>query len=189
MSENNQNKVPEHGHGQKQSLPTTPEMLYAYLDDIGVSYEVYRHEPVFTVEESAPLKAQIPGGHCRNLYMRDKKKRNYLLVALNETDVDLKKLPDLIGAGRLSFGSADRLWEFLGVRPGSVCPFSIINDTNHQVEIFLDQAMMECDLVNYHPMMNHLTVGLTPADLVKFIESTGHTAHIVDLKPAAPDTI
>ncbi|HPF79025.1 MAG TPA: YbaK/EbsC family protein, partial [Alphaproteobacteria bacterium] len=95
--------------------------------------------------------------------------------------------PPVIGSDRLSFGSSDRLWEYLGVRPGSVCPFSIINDKNQQVKILLDKSMMETDIVNYHPLLNTMTIGLKPQDLIKFIESTGHEAHIVDLSLAKPD--
>ena len=91
------------------------------------------------------------------------------------------------GSDRLSFGSADRLWQYLGVRPGSVCPFCIINDTAGEVEIILEKDMLNAELVNYHPMENHLTVGLTPDDLLRFIESCDHKPRVVDLKDAAPD--
>ena len=167
-------------------LPTTPEMLLAHLDGLGLTYDLHHHEAVFTVAESEKLDATIPGVHCRNLFLRDKRKKNYLVVLRNETEVDMKKLPPVIGAERLSFGSADRLWEFLGVWPGSVCPFSIINDTDKQVKILLDKAMMEGDIVNYHPLINTMTVSLAPADLLRFIESCGHEPHIVDLTPAKP---
>jgi Ala-tRNA(Pro) deacylase len=108
-------------------------------------------------------------------------------VLQNATDVDMKKLPPVIGSDRLSFGSAERLWQYLGVRPGSVCPFSIINDNDNQVKIFLDKSMMETDIVNYHPLLNTMTVSIKPDDLIKFIESTGHDVHIVDLSSAKPD--
>ncbi len=168
-------------------LPVTAENLLARFRELGMDVALHRHPPVFTVAESAHLKKSVPGLHCRNLYLRDKKERNYLVVAANETALDLKKLAPLLGAGRLSFGSAERLWQYLGVRPGSVCPFAIINDRAGAVEIFLDKTMMDADLVCYHPMENHLTVGLTPRDLVKFIESCAHVPHVIDLSPAAPD--
>lgn len=173
--------------GQDAPLPTTPDDLLARFAALGIAYELFEHEPVFTVAESTHLKKTIPGLHCRNLFLRDKKKKNYLVVAANETMIDLKKLPALINSDRLSFGSADRLWQYLGVRPGSVNPFCIINDTDNDVEIFLDQSMMEADLVCYHPMMNHLSVTLAPDDLVKFIEASAHTPHIIDLAQAAPE--
>ncbi|MEM6812461.1 MAG: prolyl-tRNA synthetase associated domain-containing protein [Pseudomonadota bacterium] len=170
-----------------EGLPTSPQALLECFESLDIDYELHHHKAVFTVAESEAVDAQIPGTHCRNLFLRDKKKKNYLLVLQNETEVDIKKLPEILGSSRLSFGSADRLWEFLGVRPGSVCPFSIMNDKNNDVEIFLDQSMMETDIVNYHPMLNTMTVSIRPDDLVKFIDSVDHKAHIVDLSAAKPD--
>ena len=179
------------GSAKKQEvigdLPTSPESLMENLKSIGVDFTLHHHEAVFTVEESEKLDSEIPGTHCRNLFLRDKKKKNFLVVLQNGTEVDMKKLPPVIGSDRLSFGSADRLWEYLGVRPGSVCPFAVVNDTDQQVKILLDKSMMETDVVNYHPLLNTMTVSLKPADLVKYIETTGHEAHIVDLSPAKPD--
>ena len=168
-------------------LPTTPDDLMARLEALDIAYTLYHHEAVYTVEESQRLNKDIPGVHCRNLFLRDKKKRNFLLVLKSATDIDLKKLPLLLGSGRLSFGSADRLWQYLGVRPGSVCPFAIVNDTDRQVKILLDQSMMEADLVSYHPLLNTMTVLLTPDGLMKFIEDCGHEVHIVDLSAAKPE--
>ncbi len=168
-------------------LPTPPESLMTQLKEMGIKFELHHHEAVYTVAESEKVDAQIPGTHCRNLFLRDKKKKNYLLVLSVETKVDMKKLPDVIGSSRLSFGSDDRLWQYLGVRSGSVCPFAIMNDTEHQVKILLDKAMLEGDRVNYHPLLNTMTVGVHPNELIKFIESTGHEAHIVDLSPAKPE--
>lgn len=175
---------------QEENLPKLPvdaAALLRRLDALGIAYTLHEHEPVFTVAESEHLTTTIPGIHCRNLFLRDKKKAMFLVVAANETKVDMKKLQGLLGCDRLSFGSADRLWEFLGVRPGSVCPFAVVNDMNNEVAIHLDKAMMEGELVCYHPMENHLTVSLPPAGLIKFIESCGHTPHIIDLRQAAPE--
>lgn len=168
-------------------MPTSPQSLMDSLRALGIDFTVHHHKAVFTVAESEAVDSQIEGTHCRNLFLRDKKKNNFLLVLQNATDVDIKKLPGIIGSDRLSFGSADRLWEYLGVRPGSVCPYAIINDTGHNVKILLDKSMMGTEIVNYHPLLNTMTISLRPADLVTFIESTGHTPHIVDLAPAKPD--
>ena len=168
-------------------LPTSPEELMARLTNWGIDYTLYHHKAVFTVAESEEVDAQIAGTHCRNLFLRDKKKNNFLVVLQNATDVDIKKLEPLIGASKLSFGSADRLWDYLGVRPGSVCPYSIINDTGNQVKICLDKSMMETEIVNYHPLLNTMTIGVKPADLIRFIEKCGHVPHIVDFSAAAPD--
>ena len=162
-------------------LPTTPDDLFKLLKDLEISYALHHHEATFTVEESDKLKADIPGTHCRNLYLRDKKKKNFLVVAANETAIDLKALQQKIECGRLSFGSADRLWAFLGIRPGSVCPFTVVNDQDHDVQVLLDADMMEADIVNYHPLDNTMTVGLTPSDLLKFFEYTGHEPKILKL--------
>ena len=170
------------------NLPTSKARLTSILDELGITYELYEHEPIFTVEQGEHLKASIPGLHCRNLFLRDKKKKMFLVVAANETQVDLKKLPQVLDCGRISFGSADRLWENLGIRQGSVNPFCIINDTDKNVRIILDAHMMAQPLVNYHPMDNAWTIGLSPDDLIRFIEHTDHEAEIVDLSPAAPDT-
>lgn len=168
-------------------MPTSPEQLLAVLDGLGIEYSFHQHRAVFTVAESDEVDAQIPGTHCRNLFLRDDKKNNFLVVLQNATQVDVKKLPALIESKKLSFGSADRLWDLLGVRPGSVCPYSIINDKGNQVKICLDKSMMETDIVNYHPLLNTMTIGVKSADLIRFIENCGHVAHIVDFGPAAPD--
>lgn len=167
--------------------PMLPEALFACFDKIGISYDLYHHEAVYTVAESEKIDREIPGTPCRNLFLRDKKKQNFLLVLQNGTEVDIKKLPLVMGSGRLSFGSAERLWEYLGVRPGSVCPFAVINDIEKQVKILLDKSMMETDIVTYHPLLNTMSVSLSPADLLKFIEEIGHEPHIVDLSAARPD--
>lgn len=168
-------------------LPTSPQKLLSILDSESIHYDFFEHEPVFTVAESDKINANIPGTHCRNLFLRDKKKRNYLIVAANKTHIDLKKLEALIGSARLSFGSAERLWEYLGVRPGSVCPFAIINDKDRQVKVFLDKYMMDQDIVNYHPIDNGMTIGLKPSDLIKFLSKHHQKPEILDLTPAAPD--
>jgi len=162
-------------------LPTSPEELLKKLQELEIQYEYHEHEAVFTVEESSKINDAIPGTHCRNLYLRDKKKKNFLIVAANGTEVDMKRLQESLGCGRLSFGSADRLWQYLGIRPGSVCPFTVINDKEHQVQIVLDASMMKSDIVNYHPLDNRLTIGISPANLLKFLEYTGHEPLVLDL--------
>jgi len=161
--------------------------LLKHLDDLGISYDLHEHKAVFTVAQSHGIEADIEGVHCRNLFLRDKKKQMFLVVAANETEIDLKKLSGLLEAGRFSFGSADRLWEFLGVRPGSVCPYAAMNDKSGAVEIILDQYMMNAARINHHPLINDKTIGVSPADLMRFFESIGKVPRIVDLSAAAPD--
>lgn len=163
-------------------LPTSPQDLFEILQHLDIAYKTYNHPPIFTVEEGEAFKAEIPGVHCRNLFLADKKKVMFLVVAANETPVDLKALAPAIGAGRLSFGSAERLWTYLGIRPGSVCPFTVINDPDHHVQVILDESMMAADLVNYHPLDNAMTISITPADLLKFLDHTGHAPQTVNLQ-------
>lgn len=171
----------------QEDLPTSPAQLFSFFDERGIAYECHEHAPTFTVAESAHLKNHIPGVHCRNLFLRDKKKNMFLVVAENDTPVDLKKLQKLLGCGRLSFGSADRLWTYLGVRPGSVCPFAVINDKECAVKVVLDKSMMDAKLVNYHPLVNDMTIGLSPPALLAFLKACDHAPAIIDLAEAAPD--
>jgi Ala-tRNA(Pro) deacylase len=167
-------------------LPTSPDALLLILQQLGVTYQIHHHPPIFTVAEGVHLKQSIPGLHCRNLFVRDKKGVMFLVVVGNDTAVDLKALADRLGCGRLSFGSPDRLWTYLGITPGSVCPFCVINDTGHEVQIVLDAAMMQADTVCYHPLDNAMTIALKPSDLLRFCAHTGHTPKILDLSGAAP---
>lgn len=162
-------------------MPTTSEQLLQYLSDLGINTTTTEHEAVFTVEQARALRGEIPGGHCKNLFLKDKKGGLWLVVCLEDAVIDLKALPSLIGAARISFGKADLLGEVLGVEPGSVTPFALINDTAHQVSVVLDAKMMQHDVVSYHPLVNTATVTLTPDDLLKFISSCGHEPQIVEL--------
>ena len=165
----------------------TPDELLAYFEVKAIPYTLYHHEPFFSVEEAKEHEAKIPGTHCRNLFLRDKKKNNYLVVARNETKIDLKKLQDALGAARLSFGSPDRLWQYLKVKPGSVCPFAAINDRSHDVRIILEKGMMDEELVCYHPLLNTMTVSMAPANLRHFLTSIGRNdTQEIDFTSLAP---
>lgn len=168
-------------------LPFSSADLLSRLDSMQISYDLHHHAPIFTVQEGAHLKARIPGMHCRNLFVKDKKGAMFLITAANETAIDLKKLAGVLDCGRLSFGSPERLWSILGIRPGSVNPFCIVNDADGAVRIFLDDEMMKADIINVHPMDNAMTIGLSPHDLVRVIENTGHVAEILDSSAVAPD--
>ena len=176
MTQSNQQEL-----SSQVKLPTSPESLFAVFAELGIAYELHHHKAVYSVEESSGLEENIAGAHCRNLYLRDKKKRNFLVTAMNETPVDLKALEKEIGCARLSFGSEKRLWQFLGVYPGSVCPFAVINDADNAVTVILDENMMQQDKVNYHPLHNTMTVTLSPSDLKKFLKHTGHDPLSLDL--------
>jgi Ala-tRNA(Pro) deacylase len=160
-------------------MAVTPEELFATLADLGIAHTTVEHPPLFTVEQSQALRGQILGGHTKNLFLRDKKQSLYLVVALEDAEIDLKGLHRKLGAsGRFSFGSADLLMEVWGVTPGSVTPFGAINDTGTRVTVVLDTAMMEHETLNYHPLVNTMTTSLSREGLVKFLESTGHMPRI-----------
>lgn len=166
---------------ETEPLPTPPESLLKMLETMGIPYVLHHHEAVFTCEQSAPLKAVIPGVHIKNLFLKDKKDRMALVVVPDELGLDLKALAPAIGLDRISFGSAERLWTHLGVRPGSVNPFCVINDKDAKVQIILDKRAAEAEQVSGHPMLNTMSVTVSGKDLVKFLESTGHTPKIMDL--------
>ncbi len=160
-------------------MPASPEQLFAALDALGIAHATVQHPPVFTVEQARALRGQLPGGHTKNLFLRDKKQALYLVVAEEEAEIDLKGLHRLLGAsGRFSFGSADLLREVWGVEPGSVTPFGAINDSAGRVTVVLDAAMMEHATLNYHPLVNTMTTAIARDDLVRFLESTGHMPRI-----------
>src|ERR1019366_8970489 len=169
-------------------MPKSPEQLFAALDALGIKHGTVKHPPVFTVEQAARLRGQVPGGHTKNLFLRDKKHALYLVVALEDAEIDLKSLHRLLGAsGRFSFGSADLLREVWGVEPGAVTPFGAINDPQGRVTVVLDAAMMEHATLNYHPLVNTMTTSIARDDLVKFLESTGHIPRIAHVSGRAPD--
>jgi Ala-tRNA(Pro) deacylase len=167
----------------------TPDDLFAALDALDIEHSTVKHPPLFTVEQSRQLRGQIPGGHTKNLFLRDKKGALFLVVALENAVIDLKGLHRFLGAsGRFSFGSADLLREVWGVAPGSVTPFGAINDVAHRVTVVLDAPMMEQALLNYHPLVNTMTTAIGRDDLVRFLDWTGHPPRIErvsGLPPAA----
>ncbi len=165
--------------------PATPEDLFARLDALGVAHETIEHPPLFTVEDSQNLRGEIPGGHTKNLFVKDKKGRLFLLVLGEDAVIDLKRAHEKIGAqGRVSFGSAELLEEVWGVKPGAVTPFGAINDRDGQVTVVLDAALMAHERLNFHPLVNTRTTGLASGDLVKFLRATGHEPMIVALAEA-----
>jgi Ala-tRNA(Pro) deacylase len=168
------------------SPPLTPDALFDRLDALGVVHRTYTHPPVFTVVEAVALRGQLPGGRCKSLFLKDKKGGLWLVVALEEQRIDLKRLADALGAPRFSFGNPELLYEALGIRPGSVTPFALINDRDRRVAaVVLDRAMLDRDPLNYHPLENDRTTAIAPADLLRFVKACGHEPRILDLD--APD--
>ena len=159
-------------------MPATPDELFAYLDRLGIAHKTVTHPPLFTVEQSQTLRGTIPGGHTKNLFLKDKRDTVFLVVAPEEARVDLKTLHHRLGASRFSFGSAALLEELLGVTPGAVTAFGAINDTRARVNVVLDAGLMAHATINCHPLVNTMTTSIGRNDLVKFLEATGHTPRI-----------
>jgi Ala-tRNA(Pro) deacylase len=161
-------------------MPITSDELFAALDRLGIPHPTVSHPPLFTVEESQGLRGTIPGGHTKNLFLKDKKSALYLVTALEDAEIELKSLHRRLGAtGRFSFGSAEQMLETLGVLPGSVTPFGVINDADLRVTMVLDAELMRHETINAHPLTNTMTTSIGRDDLVRFLESTGHRPRIV----------
>ena len=163
-----------------ESRPATPSDLFAFLDAHGVAHKTLEHPPVFRVEEGLEIKAALPGGHTKNLFLKDAKDQLWLICALGETKVDLKALPPVIGAARLSFGSPERLYEALGVTPGSVTAFALINDKDRRVKLVLDAALLASDPVNFHPLTNAATTAVSKDDFLRFLAALELDPIVVD---------
>lgn len=162
--------------------PAGPDALFARLRELGIQTQTLQHDPVFTVEQAKRLRGELPGGHTKNLFLRNKKGRMWLVVCLEDREIDLKALGEQLDSGRLSFGSADRLMTYLGVVPGAVTPFAAINDTQGQVRVMLERGMLEShDRLNFHPLDNAMTTGIAPGDLVAFLKAVDHAPDTLDL--------
>lgn len=163
-------------------MPASRADLIAFLDGLGIATRTFEHPPLFTVEQSQALRGEIAGGHTKNLFLKDKKDNYFLLTVGEETQVDLKQVHHAIGAAsRVSFGRPEMLMELLGVVPGAVTVFGLINDTQRRVELFLDAALMEHETINAHPLTNEATTQIARADLLRFIAATGHEPTILKL--------
>lgn len=166
----------------------TPDELFACLARLGLESRTVEHPPVFTVAQSRSIKETIPGAHTKNLFVKDRKGRLYLVVAEADARIDLRRLHEAIGAsGRLSFGSADLLRETLGVEPGSVTPFAVVNDPGGRVCVVLDADLMSFERINVHPLVNTRTTGISREDLVAFLRAMGHEPLVVSLPQPRPD--
>lgn len=162
--------------------PKTPEDLYQYLDSLGIAHTTKSHPPVFKVAESISLRDEIPGGHTKNLFVKDKKDQFFLLTVEEHASVDLKTVHTIIGAAsKVSFGKPEKLMEYLGVVPGSVTAFGAINDVGHNVTFVLDETLMEEDIINCHPLSNDATTSIGRNDLLRFLEATGHKPLVLPL--------
>jgi Ala-tRNA(Pro) deacylase len=156
--------------------------LFARLEELGIAATTIEHAPVFTVEESQDLRGMIPGAHTKNLFLKDKDGRMVLVVAKEDTKVDLKALAKRLGFGRFSFGKPDLLMDVLGIEPGSVTAFALINEASSGLAaVVVDEVLMAFAEVNCHPLVNSATTRIATKDLIRFMEACGHVPRVVPL--------
>ena len=174
----------------QKDLPTSPDQLLARLAALGIDSHTVDHAPVFTVEESKELRGQLAGGHVKNLFLRNKKQEMWLVTVEESKRVDLKALGEALtgatgGGAKLSFGSPDRLMQYLGVIPGAVTPFAVINDKGKAVRMVLDQDLLRHDVVHAHPLVNFKATALAPKDLIRFLEAEDHAPAVIAIPVSA----
>jgi Ala-tRNA(Pro) deacylase len=162
-------------------MAATPDALFSRLDALGIRHATHHHPPLRTVADSVRLRGDLPGGHCKSLFLRDRKGGLWLVVMLEDRRLDLKALADRLAAPRFSFASPELMQQVLGVVPGSVTPFALINDAGRRVRTVLDAGMLEFDPLHYHPLINTATTAISPGDLQRFIADCGHTPALLDL--------
>jgi len=156
--------------------------IYKFLADHQIKYERHDHPPVFTVEDVNRLVPPLPAAKTKSLFLRDKKgQRHFLVVVRGKKRVDLKALPGLFGSSRLRFGSQDRLKRYLGVDPGSVSLFSVVNDIDHAVEVIIDGDLWESEAFQFHPLVNTSTLVISRDNLQRFLDKTGHEIQILNV--------
>lgn len=167
---------------QEHAMSKTTRDLFDFLTELDIEVETVTHPPLFTVADSQSLRGQIAGGHTKNLFLRDRKDRHFLLTVEEDAEIDLKTVHHLIGAsGKVSFGKPEKLLACLGVTPGAVTAFGVINDTDGEVTIILDEKLMRHEIINAHPLTNEATTSIARDDLLRFIEATGHQPHVLKL--------
>ena len=162
-------------------MPASEQDLFECLNKLEISITTIEHAPMFTVDDGKEVLVDVPGGHCKTLFLKDKNASLWLVVMLGNARVDMKKLQQTIGAARLSFAKPTLMSQVLGVRPGSVTPFAIINKTAKDVNVVLEVKMMKEELLNYHPLRNDATTSIKSSDLLKFIHAMGHVPIFVDI--------
>ena len=171
--------------GELASPDARQEALYGRLRALGIAWKTYEHTPVFTVAEADAVHDSVPGGHTKNLFLKDKKGGLWLVVLRDRLRVDLNALAKQLAVPRFSFGSSDLLIATLGIEPGSVTPFALMNDTDQLVRPILDEGMLALDPLNFHPLRNDRTTAVAPGDLLRFVRACGHDPIIAALPEVA----
>ena len=163
------------------TMMTAADDLLAELDRLGIAHDTVRHPAVYTVEESLKVVGELPGGHFKNLFLRNKPGRMWIVVMPAERSIDLRRLAELLETSRLSFASAGRMERYLGVGAGAVTPLAVINDHERAVTVVIDEELLSRNRINLHPLENTATTGITPAELIRFLEAVGHPPQILAL--------
>ncbi len=170
-------------------MPLSPKDLLTKLEELNIQTTTYEHEAVFTVDESSKIKQDIPGGHTKNLFLKDKKGNFFLIVAEGTAQIKLNSVHGLIGAkGRVSFGKPEALMELLGVKPGSVTAFAPINDIENKVSVIIDEPLLRYDLINCHPLTNEMTTTISREDLLEFLKHVNHEPQIIKVSDIGAET-
>lgn len=168
------------------ALPLTADALLAHLEALSITTATVTHPPLRTVEDSKRMRGDLPGGHVKNLFLRDKRRQFWLLTTLEDRTVDLKAMATRLDAGRFTFANEQELDQRLGIAPGAVSPLAAINDTDGLVTVVLDAALLTVAPLNLHPLRNDRTTAIAPADLVRFLEACGHAPRILPFdRPAS----
>lgn len=175
-------QVADEGRLADGSAPVTSEELVERLSSLGIEMPMLQHEAVYTVEQAKAVRGGLEGCHTKNLFVRNKRESMWLVTCLADRAVDFKWLGEHIGGGRLSFGSERRLMKYLGVTPGAVSPFAIVNDKQRKVRVVLDQEVLKQEPINFHPLDNRMTVTIGAKDFLRFLESERHTPQIINFR-------
>lgn len=145
------------------------QKLYNFLKELNITTITYSHQPLYTVEQAKAAISHLPGGHCKNLFLKDNNNQLWLITSLDNANIDLKVISQIIDAPKLQFASEDLLFKHLGVKPGSVTPFGLINDNNQNIKVIIDSQLLKYEIINLHPLENSETIALNPKNLIKFI--------------------
>lgn len=162
--------------------PKGEKDLYALLDSLGIAYTNYRHPPAPTIEIAREYWRNIPTTHCKNIFFRNHKgNRHYLVIIEHTHELDIRSLELRLRQGKLTFASAQRLMKYLGVEPGSVTPYGLINDTDHHVHVFLDEYLQQAETISFHPLTNTASLATRFSDFMKFLQNTGNSYEFITL--------
>ena len=159
--------------------------LSACLERLEIATQTYSHPAVFTVQESYAIQEHIPGVHCKTLFLKDQSGEYVLAIAEQDRRIDLKQVAKSLGLKRMSFAKAEEVWDLLGVKPGSVTPFALLNEKSGRVRVALDRSLLEASSLNYHPLTNTQTTTIRTSDLLRFIRFFGYRVEYLPFEEEA----